>query len=371
MSGLFSRASKEKSVFRDERFLYPEFVPEKLPFRDKEIDSLVYCFSPVIKGRKPVNVFLAGPTGVGKTVTAKYVLKELEDSFERAKSLYLNCFEFNSRVAVLSAIANFVGAGVPRRGLATDEVFSKMLEFLRKSSFMPVIILDEVDQLLLSEANSKLLYDLLRVIEYEKQRLGLVLISNDVELFTRLDSRIRSSLAGETILFDSYSPEQLKAIISARVELAFEPGVVDADVVAVAAARAAKMGGDARVALDLILKAGRFAEKRNSASVTLDDLKSVSNESDSVSIVKGVKHLSSEEKSVLKIIAENPGINSGNIYSLSSEKTGLKERRLRKILSDLRGKGFVSAQSFSGGNKGRTNNYSLAFPVDYLLKELE
>ena len=92
---LFQRASRERSVFQDERFLYPEFIPELLPHREKEIESLVYCFDPILKGRKPLNVFLVGPTGVGKTVSAKYVLRELEDNFDRVKSLYLNCFEYN------------------------------------------------------------------------------------------------------------------------------------------------------------------------------------------------------------------------------------------------------------------------------------
>src|SRR3989338_9206864 len=115
---LFSVRSGEMSVFLDERILYPEYIPERLPFREKEINSLVYCFDPVLRGRKPLNVFLAGPTGVGKTACVKYVLRELEESFDRAKSIYLNCFEYNSRPAVLSAIANFVGGAIPRRGLA-------------------------------------------------------------------------------------------------------------------------------------------------------------------------------------------------------------------------------------------------------------
>src|SRR3989344_8670777 len=106
---IFASMPAEKSVFLDERYLYPEFVPERLPHREREIDSLVYCFNPVLNGKKPLNVFLAGSTGVGKTVCAKFVLKELEGSFDRAKTLYLNCFEFNSRASVLGAIANFVG----------------------------------------------------------------------------------------------------------------------------------------------------------------------------------------------------------------------------------------------------------------------
>src|SRR3989344_8576919 len=262
---LFQQRSTEKNVFLDERFLYPEFIPEKLPHREKETESLAYCFRPILEARKPLNVFLAGPTGVGKTVCTKYVLRELEESYGRAKSLYLNCFEYNSRPSVLAAIANFTGAVVPRRGLATDEVFSKLVESLGKCGFTPIVVLDEVDQLMLSEENAKLLYDLLRIVEsHAKLRLGIVLISNDTSLTAKLDPRIRSSLAEQTIVFDAYAPQQLKSILSERAELAFMKGTIGADVIGVAAAHSGKLGGDCRVALESLLRAGRIAERKNS-----------------------------------------------------------------------------------------------------------
>ena len=71
---------------------------------------------------------------------------------------------------MLSEVANFIGAVVPRRGLSTDEVYSKLLESAKRLQFTPIIILDEADQLAVQgkEDASKLLYDLLRIIEYEK-----------------------------------------------------------------------------------------------------------------------------------------------------------------------------------------------------------
>jgi len=369
---LFQRASKEKSVFQDERYLYPEFIPDLLPHREKEIDSLVYCFDPILKGKKPLNVFLTGPTGVGKTVSAKYVLRELEENFDRAKSLYLNCFEYNSRPAILAAIANFAGAGVPRRGLATDELFTKMLESIRKCGFTPIVILDEVDQLLVSEQNSKILYDLLRIVEYEQNRIGIIMISNDIELTAKLDSRIKSSLAEQTIIFDSYTPEQLKSILKERADLSFQKNSLEKEVVNVAAAHAAKLGGDCRVAIESLLKAGRIAERENTGIVTIDNLKKSFEDVDAASLVKGVSSLSKDELVLLKIITENQPVNSGKIYEIySNDKNNeLKERRLRDVLSTLEKKNFLSLKNISMGNKGKTKEFSSRIPKQFLEKEI-
>ena len=371
--GLFAAASAERNVFLDERHLYPEFIPERLPHREKELESLAHCFRPILQGKKPMNVFLSGPTGVGKTVCVKYVLRELQESSGRAKGLYLNCFEHNSRPSVLSAIANFAGAIVPRRGLATDEIFARLTESLGKCGFVPVVVLDEGDQLMLSEENAKILYDLLRVVEsHEKLRLGLVLISNDSSLTARLDPRIRSSLAEQTISFGPYTPAQLKAILSERAELAFVKGALEKDVVGVAAAHAARLGGDCRVALESLLKAGRIAERSNTGAVTVEDLKAAFSEVDAVSLLKGLKHLAKGEIALLKIIAENQPVISGKIHELyhSGEKGGLKERRLRKILTALENKGFVSSKGVSMGNMGKSREYSVNAPKGAVLKEI-
>ena len=55
-TNVFDKGSKIHRIFKDERFLYPEFVPERLPHRDSEIDALVFALKPVSEGRKPQNV---------------------------------------------------------------------------------------------------------------------------------------------------------------------------------------------------------------------------------------------------------------------------------------------------------------------------
>src|SRR3989344_362233 len=367
-----SAGAKERAIFRDEKYLYPEHMPQRLPHRDAEISSLVFSLQPVLKGGKPQNVFIAGPTGTGKTATVRYVLGELQEYSDRAKGLYINCFEFSSRHSILSKISNFLGGAVPRRGTATDEIHSRFLEALRKSSFAPIVVLDEVDQLMLKAEGDKLLYDILRAVEMEKAKIGLIMISNDVGLTARLDVRVKSSLSEEKIIFSAYTPAQLKDILAERSSFAFAPDALGVDVIPLAAAHAAKLGGDARVAIEALLKAVREAEKENSGKVEVKHLKKAFEAADSASLVKGVKHLLPNEKILLEIIASSPGIQSGEIFSEFSKKSpGLSERRLRDLLNELEKKNFIVSELLELGNKGKTRKFSCRLQREILVKALK
>ncbi|MFH1663674.1 MAG: AAA family ATPase [archaeon] len=366
---IFSGRFKANEIFKDERALYPEFLPEKLPHREKEIDAIAFCFKPVLSGKKPVNAVVLGSPGTGKTVSAKFVLSQLEEISGRAKSLYINCFEFNSRNSVLSLIANFVGAAIPRRGLASDEIYSKMVDYLKKCGFIPIIVFDEADQLLLKEEGSKLLYDLLRIIESGKIRLGLIFISNNFDLTSSLDSRVKSSLSEESIVFEKYSPEQLKDILKERASIAFFEDALEKDVINVAAAHSAKLGGDARTGIESLLKAGRLAEKENASKVSVVHLKKAFAVMDSAVLSKTFPFLLAQEKAILELISFSDGIFSGNLFDeYSKAKNHLELRQFRAVISKLESMNLISAPLLEVKPRGKSRFISLKVPKDSLQK---
>ena len=368
---IFSRNAGIHEIFKNEKVLYPEFIPERLPHRDREIDSLVYSFNPVIKGGKPINVSVFGPVGVGKTVTVKYVLNQLEEFTDRAKHLYVNCFEFNTRHSVLSKITAFLGRAIPRRGMATDETYSMFLEALEKSDFTPIIILDEVDQLFEKGEGSKLLYDLLRVFEYQKARIGIVMLSNNMTMNFNLDERVRSSFTEEKIVFNPYTPQQLKDILIDRAEQAFQKNVLHKDVIPLLAAKAAKSGGDCRTAIEALLKAGRLEEKENSKTVSVDHLRESFDSIESSPAKKVLKHLSEPEKNLLKILAQSSKeLSSGELYEKYNESNDpLTIRRLREFVTKLSTLNIINAELNEG--RGKTRLISLKLSKNIVLDELK
>jgi cell division control protein 6 len=358
---VFEKSSKINPVFKDERFLYPEFVPEKLPHRDSEIDSLVYALKPVTEGKKPQNVFLAGKPGTGKTVVAKFVLKELEEYSDRAKFLYVNCFRLNTRHSVLTEISNFLGLPISRRGMSSDEALDSVLQALKKVSFTPIIIFDELDQLVFRGEASALFYDLLRIFEFAKARFGIVIISNNPGILQQLDSRVKSSLVPETIIFEAYSPQQLKDILRERAQFAFFPEAIENDAISVAAAHAAKLGGDARIAIECLLKAGRLAEKRNEKKVSVEHLKEVFSSIEARAVQKAVPFLAGHEKLILSLVPKQGQISSGGLFKKFSLKSSQKisQRRFRTFVSALEKKDLLECAFTEKGVRGRTRMVAL------------
>ncbi len=365
---IFAKKARIHELFKDERFLYPEYVPERLPHRDAEVDSLVFALQPVLQGKKPQNVFVSGKSGTGKTATVRFVLNELQQYSDRAKGLYINCFQFNTRHSVLTQIANFLGEATPRRGIASDETYSHMLKALQSINFVPVIVLDEADQLMHEKEASKLFYDLLRVIEQHHKGFGLVFISNVAEFTALLDARVKSSLAEQTICFEQYSPQQLKDILRERAQYAFFPNALEPDVINVAAAHAAKFGGDARIAIECLLKAGREAERENALKVTVQHLQKVFPLIDSAALQKAINYLGEHEKAILQSIPANQVIASGDLFAAYKKavKKPFSQRQFRTMRANLERMHLINCKEAAKGKMGRTVFISLAFPKSRL-----
>ena len=368
----FAKAKKLNELFKDERALYAEFQPESLPCRENEINEVVFSLQPVAKAQKPRNMFLYGAPGTGKTAVVKHVLKQLQEFTGRAKGILINCFEFNSRHAVLSEIALRLGSAIPRRGVSVDETFSSVIEELLSSKAIPIIVLDEADQLLAQKEGSTLLYELLRLPSEKGILLGAIIVSNNSDLIAGLEERVRSSLNAQQLPFERYSPQQLKQILSERCETAFLQGAVEKEAIALAAAHAAKLGGDARIAIDSLLQAGRLAEKNNSAKLKPEHLREIFDSVDRVSLEKRIAYLNESELSVMRAIAEfgSCEITSGALYEKYSKKNSnpLTLRRFRDIVTKLGDMRLISLQESSVEGKGKTRKITLLVSRDAVLR---
>jgi cell division control protein 6 len=341
----------ESRIFKNEEALSSEYLPELLPHREQQIKQLANNLLPAAKGRKPQNTFLFGSPGIGKTATVKYVFREFEE-YSGIKTFYINCWDYKTAHAILAKIAVDLGFLAMRKGMGKDEILEKIIEACKKTRKSLIVCLDEVDQLVFTEEEA--LYDLLRINQYIENPVGLVFVSNNPYVFMNVDPRIRSSLDIESIEFKPYSLEEMKDILQERIKLAFT--AVEEGVLLLAANAAVNKGGDVRVGLECLLKAGRLAEQENANKVKVEHIKKI------LPSIKPVKpeilkeRVTEDEKIILEIVNEKREIFSGELYGEYCKRieTPVTERRFRDFVNHLAEIGLVKIRERKRGIKGKT-----------------
>lgn len=351
---LFRQFEGEKAIFKSEDALSPEFLPERLPGREAQETDLAVGLQPAAEGKRPANCFVFGPSGTGKTSTCKHVLEQLKEYSGRAQCIYANCWQHATEQALLSLMASKVGAILPRRGLASDEIFERVTQHFKGKKIVPIVVLDEADRLF-HGGEERLLYRLSRSVEETGVPYGIVMVTNDASLMARADQRIRSSLAMKQVEFPRYSPGELKGILSYRAESALFPEAFDQEVIALCAGHGAKKGGDARAALQCLWLAAKNAEGRAAQKIFLEDVRKAIGKTVSSQEQKQERDqqaLDEKLKKMLEIVEANKqGVEVGKLYAEYDKKFGGGERTLRNYLRELEFKKLVKVTPLKEGYK--------------------
>jgi len=294
------------------------------------------------------------------------VLKQLTEYSARPLTIYINCWESPSRFSILSEIADALGEMLPRRGIAADEILSRVFEIAKKDERIPVVVLDEADRLEASADGVQILYDLCRAGENHSLKTAVIAITNDEEFHTRLDARVRSSFVQHAYKFTPYSVPQLKEILGQRAVKAFFEGALDSEVVPLCAAVAVKRGGepalgaaaggDARIAFALLRAAGKAAERENAVQVEVKHVRATQEEALAASSSKVERKLGTLDEVDQKIIAKikdagKGGIESGKLYA--AMKKFLGDRALRQRVDRLEKIGMLETEFVQVG-QGRS-----------------
>lgn len=254
---------RSNRVFRSEESLSPQYVPDMPVGRDAEVAELRSALETMARRSVPENVWVHGRAGMGKTSCVRHALEQVEDE-TGLKPVYINCWQYNSRSALITELLIQLGYPAVRRGKSVDELVSKLEIWLDRNRDVAVA-LDEVDQL---DDLAEVLYDLQHVDAAADNDLGIVMVSNQPPDEVTLDQRTESRLSYRTVEFEPYSADQIEDILKHRVERAFRPGAVTGEVIPRIAAHVAEEDGDCRSALKLLLEAGRTAEREGHDTVT-------------------------------------------------------------------------------------------------------
>jgi cell division control protein 6 len=267
---MFDDAADSEGVLRAETYLTMEYTPDEPLGREQQLRRIADAVRPLTQRRPPQNLLIHGPAGVGKTTCVQHVFDRLADETGVA-TVYINCWRYDTRPSLLTELLVSLGYPVPRKGKPVDELLAKLREWLDKTRGVAVA-LDEFDQL---RAQTEVVYDLQQLSADADSSLGMLLVSNQHPTTIELDPRSESRLTCHTLKFPPYTADELGDILEQRVEQAFRPDAVEDDVIATVAEKVATQSGDCRQAFDLLLEAGRTADRSGANRVTMETLDAV------------------------------------------------------------------------------------------------
>jgi len=383
MENIFEKEIRRSTIFEDRNVLSPHYIPDHLPYREKEITKVMKLIAPALSQKRPNNLFIYGKTGVGKTAVVKHVLEKLEETKEKYQakvdSIYLNCRVHNTRYQVLLKLAQRASPKESFLGLSSTHLYERFLEYVGEGVVF-IVVLDEIDKV---KDLDELMYSLTRANDdLAKGHVGLIGISNNINFKEKLDPRSKSTLCQDEIVFAPYNADQLSAILRERAVTGFKKGYVTDGAIGLASAYAAQESGDARYALRLLLKAGELADSKDD-SVVEDYVKKARSAVEEDIVIELINTLPEHQSIVLYAIAnltekgsryqrltENGDrvLFSGEAYEsyeslCRSWKINARSARwFREYLNELEMMGLITTTISGPGIRGNTRLIRLAFP---------
>lgn len=367
------------SVFIDESVLDLNYVPNTLIHREEELRLLTALFDYIVSTpfEMTQRVIMIGDVGTGKTALAqRFGLNLTEEAIKRrlkVRYLHINCRELKgSLFMVLRRVVKSLKPEFPDRGYAANELLEILIQILDEENIQLLLCLDEVDALIEREGSDSLYY-LTRIQERHPiapRRLSLLAITRDREIFRKLDRSTLSSLQRNIIEMTNYSQGQLTDIIVNRVKMAFRENAVSLELVDFISTLASYEHGDARYAIDLIWRSGKYADVSYSNKVLPEHVRKAAATLFPVLRETEVEQLSAHEKFVLLSIARfflhNSVTNAttGEVesnYRVVCEEYGEKARghtQFWKYLNRLKNLDAVNIR-LHASSEGRTHLISL------------
>ncbi len=382
---------KESDIFSDREVLSPHYTPEKLIFREKEINNIERAIAPALKGERGRNLFIYGRTGTGKTTCTKYVINEIKAiPNTKAKISYINCRIYNTRFRVMNKIIADHMPNYARRGYGTVDLYERLTNWIEEDNKILIIVLDEID---IIKDLDDLVYTMTRINgDLRGGGVAMIGISNKVSFKDELDPRSLSALYESELVFPQYYSDEIYAIIKDRCQRGFKPGVVNDDILHFVAAAAAREGGDARLSLKVLSRSGELAEEHAQQKITMAEAEEAVKIAESEIVYELISSLPEHQKLVLYsivLLAQSGGsykkltdgidtyLFSGEIYSRyksiaeSLKKAPKSERWYRNYISELEMQGLVASFDSGKGIRGHTKLIKLLYPTQKTRAVLE
>jgi cell division control protein 6 len=279
-----SEMKETRKIILNEEMFDEEYVPTVFQHRDSQIKDLKSCLESIFRGKKPIHTFLFGPSGAGKTLMARCLMKELEE--RSIMVAYVNCWENQSLHSIMDKINGDFRIIQAERN-STIYKIERLEKYLNHKPF--VLTLDDIDRLDPREIDL-ILYNLC-----DLKNTVLVCIGYNLGFLKKLDDRVRSRLVPKIIECPAYSKKELRKTMRMA-------------------------NGDARMAIQTIRNAANCAECDHKGMIDINDLKRSCIDARELKINKVLDNLTEHHRMIFEIIRDRKKIISGKLWDAYEDK---------------------------------------------------
>ncbi len=367
----FEDLLRKPPIFKDESKLDINFVPERLPNREKELSLLSQLFLTLITNPNSVSrkILITGRTGIGKTATVKLFGEMLTSAAKKRdisiNYIHINCRKERTSYKALIKIIRVLNQNFPKRGYSPQDLLDIIIDYISFQNIHLLIILDELGYLI--NKGDDLIYSLTRINDdsiTEKQRISIIGIAREVSCLNNLDISTMSTLQRNIVKFRNYSKEELYEILKYRINLSLKENTISDENIELLA-NLVYENGDVRYGLNLLWRAGKIAENQNLKHITSECIRLGNQDIVPFSTQDILKYMGKQKLIYLLSIINSLKICNraqisigeiANNYNILCENLGIKIRSYSQIwnyLKDFQKENLISLNIISEAIKGR------------------
>ena len=367
----FEDLLKKPSLFKNESKLDNDYVPKRLPHRDKELSLLSQLFLVLITNPNSISrkILIIGKTGIGKTATIKLFGEMLVNVAQKRsgdiKYVHINCRKERTSYKVLIKIVRALNNNFPKRGYSPQDLLEIIVDIIEDQNLHLLIVLDELSYLI--SKGGDLIYSLTRINDdafNTAQHISIIGIAREISCLSGLDTSTMSTLQRNIIYFNNYNKEPLFEILKYRAEISLKDNIISDKLIQIIT-DLVYQSGDIRYGLNLLWKSTKIAENKNLKYITIESIRLANQDIVPFSTLDILKYMPTQKifflLAIINSLDKCGGIHTSvreitESYLILCESLGVQPRshsQLWNYLQEFKKEYLITMEIISESIKGR------------------